>query len=141
MSQHENKRQGTLYEKKFVVRALEEGLDPHPCPGEYLAHDYLVTNRAGDVFKVQIKGTQITASDERRGPSERFRITAGHGANKEVLDCATVDVLAAYIEPYDAWYLIPCLKVRAKSVWFYPGNEKSKAQYEQFRENWDYFLG
>lgn len=137
-----SKRQGTLYEQKFVVKALERGLEPHPCPGEYLPHDYLVTNAAGRVFKTQIKGTSMTCSN--RGVEKRrhvrYRITAGVGSHKAHLDCAKIDVLAVFIEPEDTWYVIPCLKITGKGLWFYASNENSKARYEKYKEDWDYFL-
>ena len=137
------KRDGTLYEQRFVVRALEHGLEPHPTTGEYLQHDFLLGNAAGTVYKVQIKGT--SRPEYSRGAKEsrstpRYRIIAGRGHNKESLDCSKVDVLAAYVAPNDAWYLIPCLKLRSKGVWVYPDVENSRAYYEQFREKWDMFL-
>ena len=135
------KRQGNLYEQKFVVKSLEHNLEPHLSPGDYLPHDVLVTNPAGKVFKVQVKGTACEMKDPTR-QSNRYRITAASGCHSKVaLDCTKVDVLAAYIEPMDIWYIIPCLQLMGrKAAWFYPANEKSKAFYERFKENWGLFL-
>ena len=133
----DTKRAGTIYEQIFIVRALEEGLEPHPTTGAFFPHDILVTTTAGTSFRVQVKGTANPKSERRATP--RFRITAGTLRAKVPLDCSKVDVLAAYVTPVDVWYIIPCLKIKAPSIWFYPGVEGSKAYYEQFRENWDFF--
>ena len=122
----------------FIVRALQEGFDPHLSVGDFLPHDIIVTNAAGKAFRVQVKGTANAKAERRKNP--RYRITAGGSSTKAPLDCSKVDVLAAYIEPVNVWYLIPCLKIRSRSTWFYPRTEGgSRGYYEQFREDWDYF--
>ena len=135
-----SKRQGTLYEAKFVVRALENDLDPHPCPGEYLAHDFLVTNSAGQVYRTQVKGTAFVEKLNRKTP--RFKVLATTGNKvKSAIDCTKVDLLAAYVEPYDAWYVIPCMLLSSKTIWLYPSNPNSLAQYEKYSEKWNLFKG
>ncbi len=136
-SGNSNKRAGTLYEARFIVRAMEEGLEPHPCPGEYLAHDFIVTNAAGTTFRTQVKGTAWR--DEAKRKHRRWAIIAGSGKEKKPLDCTKIDILAAYVEPPDVWYLVPCLQIKSRGLWLYPDNLKSKAQYEKFKNNWDAF--
>jgi len=129
------KRQGTIYEAKFAVKALEYGLDPHPCPGEYLAHDFLVTNSAGEVYKTQVKGTAYMET-------KRYKVLATTGNKvKTPIDCTKVDLLAAYVEPCDSWYIIPCMQLSCKTVWLYPDNPNSIAQYERYQEKWNLFKG
>lgn len=134
------KRQGTIYEQKFIVECLERGLEPHPTVGDYSAHDLLVSNSSGKVYKVQVKGTScILGSSHRRDKSTpRYRITAGRGAKKTHIDCSKVDCLACYVP--DMWFIIPCLKLKGTSIWFYPSVTNSKAYYQQFYDNWDFFL-
>jgi hypothetical protein len=130
-----NKRDGTTYEAKFVVECLERDLEPHHTTGDYLPHDILVSNKAGRIFRVQVKGTSYC-----HAPRRRYRISAGVGASKDSLDCTKVDCLACTVLG-DFWYIIPCLKLRGKkALWFYPDVVDSKAYYEQFRDNWDFFL-
>lgn len=135
------KREGTIHETSFIVRCLEQGLEPHPTVGDYLPHDLLVSNSAGIVYKVQVKGTSTIYKDDgrRKGSSPRYRITAGAGGQKAPIDCSKVDCLAATV-PGGIWYIIPCLRIKGSAVWFYPTVEDSKAYYEQFKENWDFFL-
>jgi len=135
-----SKRTGALYEAKFVVKALEHGLDPHPCPGEYMPHDFLVTNAAGQVIKTQVKGTACADANNRK--NNRYKVLATTGNKvKTAIDCTKVDLLAAYVEPEDAWYVIPCMQLSAKTIWLYPGNPKSVAMYEKYRDRWNLFKG
>ena len=134
-----SKRQGTLYEAKFIVEALEHSLDPHSCPGEYMAHDFLVTNAAGKVFKTQVKGTQYCENDRK---TRRFKVLATTGNKvKTQLDCTKVDLLAAYVEPCDTWYIIPCMQLSSKTIWFYPSNPNSLGKYEKYKDKWNLFKG
>jgi hypothetical protein len=128
------KRNGTIYEQKFLVEAMEHGLEPHPTIGDYLAHDMLVSNAAGRAFRTQIKGT--TTRDPNRKMA-RWQMIAGQGRAKRPLDCSKVDILAAYVDPIDAWYIIPCMRIKSPTLWFSPG---TRGQYEVFMNNWDYFL-
>jgi hypothetical protein len=112
------------------------GLDVFVPLGDYLPQDCLISNAAGKFYRVQIKGTDC--SRLRSSNTERWRITAQcHG--KEPLDCTKVDVMAAYVLPMDTWYIVPCLEISSRCVWLYPSNEKSKAMYEKYKEDWDYF--
>jgi hypothetical protein len=141
-NQPNTKRDGTTYEAKFVVQCLLKGLEPHQTTGDYLPHDFLVSNHAGHVFRVQVKGTaHFVKSDpsRKKGSTPRFRISAASGGKKYALDCTKVDCLACVV-PGDFWYIIPCLKLRGRALWFYPSVVNSKAYYEQFRDNWDFFL-
>lgn len=136
-----NKTAGTVYEYKFFSKILELGYDLFTPAGDNLPIDCIVQNGAGKLYKVQIKGT---ASENREGGrnarSKRYKILAATGqSSKESIDCTKVDILAAYVQPVDTWYIIPCLEISAKSVWFYPHIENSKSMSERYKEQWDLF--
>ena len=136
-----SKQKGTMYEMLFIAECMKRGLHPHDSPGDYLAHDSLVLNNAGKVFRVQVKGTNT--SDERGSRMPRYRVTAksSNTPNHHGLDCTKVDVLAAYVGITETWYIIPCLKVEARrAVWLFPSNPDSKGQFEKYKDNWDYFF-
>jgi hypothetical protein len=135
------KRDGNLYEQIFFAEALKHGLEVFPPLGDYLPIDCLVMNSAGRVFKVQIKGTsKVTICPKNKG-SGRYKITASCGSlKKQPLDCTKVDVLAAFIEDLELWYLIPCMSLdNALTLGLYPNIPDSKGKHEKFRENWDLF--
>lgn len=130
-----NKSAGTVYEYKFFAKILEKGYDLFLPAGDNLPIDCIVQNGAGKLYKVQIKGT---ASENVK--SKRYKVLAATGQSSKVsMDCTKVDILAAYVEPVDTWYIIPCLEIGAKSVWFYPHIENSKSMSERYREQWDLF--
>ena len=62
-------------------------------------------NQAGRPFKVQIKGTGGLMK-EGRGGLGRYMVTVATGSKeKDPIDCTKVDVVAAYVEPKNCWYL------------------------------------
>ena len=134
-----NKQKGTAYEYRFFSNILDRGYELFIPAGDNLPIDCVVQNGAGKLFKVQIKGTASPESQNRKAP--RYKILAGTGNRSKVsIDCTKVDILAAYVDPMDAWYIIPCLELNSKlSIWFYPHSLDSKARTEQFRENWSQF--
>ena len=132
---------GSLYEQIFFAEALKHGLEVFPPLGDYLPIDCLVMNGAGRVFKVQIKGTGNSELCSKNKGAGRYKITTSCGnSNKSPLDCTKVDVLAAYIEDLELWYLIPCMSVdNALTIGLYPNTPDSRGKHEKFRENWGLF--
>lgn len=116
--------------------------------GDFLPHDIVVYGHNGNCFRVQVKGTATEARDSRRkNLNGRFRITAATGkSTKTIIDCNNVDVLAAYIAPWDLWYLIPCAAIKSKCCWFYPKGCTSRSRegkpyghFEEFKNAWEVF--
>ena len=137
-----NKSRGTVYEYKFFTRALDLGYDVFIPAGDNLPIDCIVQNGAGKLYKVQIKGTASENRESgRNARSRRYKVLAATGqSSKMSIDCTKVDILAAYVEPVDKWYIIPCLELSGtKSVWFYPHHEDSKSKSAQYLECWDLF--
>jgi len=135
-----NKTAGTVYEFKFFSKILELGYDWFMPAGDNLPLDCIVQNGAGKLYKVQIKGTASENREGGRTGKKRYKVLAATGqSSKMSIDCTKVDILAAYVEPVDTWYIIPCLEIGAKSVWFYPHIENSKSMTERYKEQWDLF--
>lgn len=135
-----NKSAGTVYEFKFFSKILELGYDLFIPAGDNLPIDCIVQNGAGKLYKVQIKGTNSENREGGRTAKKRYKVLAATGkSSKMSIDCTKVDILAAYVDPVDTWYIIPCLEIGAKSVWFYPHIENSRSMTERFKEEWDLF--
>lgn len=133
-----NKQLGTLYEQKFVVECLERGLHPFHPVEDGLLQDFIVMNRDGTMFRIQVKGTNSTVQKNPRA-TRRYKVIAGYGqSSKERIDCEFIDILAAYAEPIDTWYIIPCEEISGLSVWMSPGSYKNR--YEKFHESWSIFV-
>ena len=135
------KRQGNLYEQKFFAEALSRDLEVFTPLGDYLPQDCLVMNRAGKIYKIQIKGTGDKVADKSRTGLGRYMITTATGRlGKDSIDPSKVDVIACYVAPIPTWYLIPSLNIdNAVRISLYPHNPDSKAKHEKYREGWDIF--
>ena len=129
------KRRGSQYEAAFVTQALKRGLDILEPVGDYMIYDLMVSNSAGRIQRVQVKGT---SSQIKSKPG--YKIVAASGNLKKVpLNPDDVDVLAVYVEPCDVWYLIPVRKLDGGvSVYLNPAT-KVNAKYEVWKEAWNVF--
>jgi len=130
---------GTLFEHSFFVEAMKRGLVPFLPMQPRRPQDCIIMNQAGKMYKVQIKGTHTTVIES--SGAKRFKIQPVQGSvHKTPLDCTKVDILVAYVEPEDAYYIIPCMEIEnVKGIWLYSHNPKSKAKFEKYRDRWDLF--
>lgn len=135
-SRSSNKARGTLYEHRFIVQCLERGLAPFIPIESGSAQDLLVMNRDSTVFRVQVKGTSVPV--QKGKGVVRYKISASTGQYvKQVIDCQKVDIVAAYIDPLDSWYIIPCDEVNVTSVWISPSSQTSR--FEKYKDYWELF--
>lgn len=137
----DNKKKGSVWEYGFFAEAMKRGYDVFIPAGDHLPIDCVVQNSAGQLLKVQVKGTTRNCPDKRN--FARYKVLAGTGSSsKSPLDCTKVDILAVYVACLDVWYIIPCMALDGKvGLWFYPDNQKSKAKYETYKEAWDCLKG
>ena len=129
------KRRGSQYEAAFVTQALKRGLDILEPYGDYMPYDIMVQNADGRIQRVQVKGT---SSQIKNKPGYKV-IAASGNATKTPINPEDVDVLAAYVEPEDVWYLIPVVKLTGNvSVYLNP-HSKVNGRYEVWKEAWNVF--
>jgi hypothetical protein len=129
------KRRGSQYEAAFVTQALKRGLDILEPYGDYMPYDIMVQNADGRIQRVQVKGTGARIKGK-----PGFKIIAASGnTTKTPINPEEVDVLAAYVEPEDVWYLIPVVKLTGNvSVYLNP-HSKVNGRYEVWKEAWNVF--
>ena len=129
------KRRGSQYEAAFVTQALKRGLDILEPYGDYMPYDVMVQNADGRIQRIQVKGTN---SPIKGKPG--YKILAASGNIKKVaLSPEKVDVLAAYVEPEDTWYLIPVVKLNGNMSVYLNPNTKLNGRYEVWKEAWNVF--
>ena len=118
------KRSGEISQAAFLTKASMMGLNLALPWGDSERWDFVVWGRDQQrVMRVQVKGTGRLylggyevqpVHSTRRGGKKRY-------TKKEI------DVIAAHVQPVDAWYLIPIEAVgRAKSLRFYPESASSE---------------
>jgi hypothetical protein len=124
------KREGELAEARFVVKALEKGLIVASPHGDSSSYDKLVDN-GKRILKIQVKSTSV-----RMNRSYKIHSTKGC-TNKRKYEMADIDILACYIVPLDAWYLIPREVLGDRiTLSLFPHIKDSKGIYEQYKEKW-----
>ena len=129
------KRRGSQYEAAFATQALKRGLDILEPYGDYMPYDVMVQNGDGRIVRVQVKGT---GNQIKNKPGYKV-IAATGNATKTPINPDEVDVLAAYVEPEDTWYVIPVVKLKGNvSVYLNP-NTKRNGRYEVWKEAWNVF--
>ncbi len=127
------KRQGELAELVFAARAAKLGWQVSKPYGESSAYDFVV-DAGGKLWRVQVK----SVAAERDGT---YRIaSSGGGGSKHTYTEDDIDLLAAYVIPEDAWYLIPVECCATKSIHLCP-HRPSKRKFERFREAWELLAG
>jgi hypothetical protein len=150
------KRSGEISQAAFLLKAETMGFDVALPWGDNQKFDFLLRHRSGRAIRVQVKGTGRL---HRRG-YEVQPVHATRRGGKKRYTKRDIDVIAAHVQPEDAWYLIPIEKVgSAKSLRLYPGIEnnagnrnptrrKSRSAgrslrrrrtrlWEQWRDRWD----
>jgi len=133
------KRSGEISQAAFLLKAEMMGFDLALPWGDNQKFDFVVWHRNGRAMRVQVKGTGRL---HRRGYEVQPVHTTRHGGKKRYTK-KDIDVIAAHVQPVDAWYLIPIEKVaRAKSLRLYPGikrlqRERQTRDWEQWRDAWE----
>lgn len=126
------KHRGESAELKFMAEAAARGLTVLKPHGDSARYDVVVDNGAR-LLRVQVKSTSHLANGAYRCCyTTRYR---AYSAND-------FDILAAYVFPYDAWYIIPSSAVppgRVK-VDLYPHRPRGRRLYDSYREAWRLLL-
>jgi hypothetical protein len=65
-----------------------------------------------------------------------YSVAATTGAAKRPYRRAEVDVLAAYVVPEDAWYLIPVGAIWPRKTIRLSPHQRSRRKFETYREAW-----
>ena len=129
------KRRGSQYEATFIVESLKRELDVLESYGDYMPYDLVVQNGDGRFFRVQVKGTNSRIKNK---PGYKI-LAAGGNLKKVVLSPTEVDVLAAYVEPEDTWYLVPVVKLNGNMSVYLNPKTKLNGRYEVWKEAWNVF--
>jgi hypothetical protein len=127
------KWQGEIAEMAFQHKATKMGFTVTKPYGENESYDFIV-DAGNRLWRVQVKSTS-------RKWSNAYPVSAIHfGWGQKTRWAYTpeqIDILAAYIVPADAWYIVPVQAfVPALTLRFYPQIPGSNRRYERFREAW-----
>jgi hypothetical protein len=122
------KSTGEWAEVCFLARVLALGYRISKPYGDNAPYDFIVDS-GSRLSRVQVKSV---AAEQQNC----FHITLGHGLNKRGYASSELDLMAAYVIPCDAWYLIPLAAIgRIRALWFSP-HRPSRRKFELYREAW-----
>jgi PD-(D/E)XK endonuclease len=127
------KRRGEIAEMGFQHKASGMGFTVTKPYGESDSYDFIVD--AGNRFwRVQVK----SGSSMKRNA---YRVAVRHfwrrRQSKRAYTAEQIDILAAYVVPADAWYIIPVdVFSPSESLILFPHLPGHAGKYEQFREAW-----
>jgi hypothetical protein len=89
------------------------------------------------MLRVQVKST---SRRDRSNRNDRYSLLCASGCcQKTAYTGADIDILAVYIEPNDAWYIIPISEVTGTRLNLYPHKTGAKNKYEKWLNRWDMF--
>lgn len=129
-------RHGEVGELAFILKATSLGLTPSRPYGARLPYDFLL-DCGRRVLRIQVKSVFTS----RRGYHNRFHISVcQHNRTGSVAyNTDEVDFIAAYVAPFNTWYVIPVKVLQGRTViYVYPDGKRRKnaGLYETYREAW-----
>jgi hypothetical protein len=125
------KAQGDAAESLFLHRAVSLGFTVSKPWGDNSKYDFIVDN-GSRLIRVQVRSVSTPYENA-------FRISTAFGNNtKTPYGPEDIDLLAAYVEPRNAWYLIPVEAFApVATIWLFPHRTSRRShRFERFREAW-----
>ncbi len=130
MSIKQPKQRGEWAELLFMIRATEHGLVVAKPWGESSHYDFAVECNGG-FHRVQVKST-MSRKRNHYGCSLR--------GNRVYYTKDDIDFIAAYVIPWDLWYIVPAAVALTGQQKLYLSPEYRKSIYEPYRESWHLLL-
>jgi PD-(D/E)XK endonuclease len=126
------KRRGEIVELDFLSKVAAMGFAVTKPYGDSEPYDFIVDS-GNRLWRVQVKSTRYL----HKGA---YQILAHHWIGQQIwgaYKAEEIDILAAYIIPLDAWYIIPVSAfIPSLSLYFFPHVRAGRGRYEQFRDAW-----
>ena len=123
---------GERAECAFMFQALSRGLAVAKPFGDSCAYDAIVDrgpSRQKRLVRVQVRSTNVPNSC-------CFRVGCRLQGDSRAFTTDDIDFLAAWVIPYDAWYIIPARTLPTNEVKLFPHVPKSTSRTERYREAW-----
>ena len=138
----DTKRLGEVGELAFILKATSLGFTPSRPYGDRRPYDFLL-ECGPRVLRIQIK----SAFSNRLRDGHRYSVNTGISRKSEITEkrervgytSADVDFIVAYVEPQNAWYVIPVDALGQRTfINLYPlGKTRTiGGQFEKYREAW-----
>ncbi len=131
-----NKSQGEHAELRFMLQAMQRSLHVLKPWGDNSPYDLVLLDPRSTRFPPRIKRVQVKSTSSLH-TCGAYRVHAVFGGKKQAYALRHIDVIAAYVVPFDAWYVVPVRYVlRAPYIYMRPHLEHTKSSWERFRNAW-----
>jgi len=140
------KRLGEVSQAAFLLKAEMLGLNIALPWGDSERYDFVIWAAGGRAIRVQVKGTGRLHGN---GYDVQAVHTSRDGKKKRYTK-DEIDVIAAHVQPLDAWYLIPIEEIgRSRCLRLHPeasrkaGGRRShgRRDWERWRDAWEVLGG
>ena len=130
---------GERAECAFVFQSLQRGLAVAKPFGDSCAYDFIVDSphskpraRRPNLLRVQVRSVGYKTQ------WGLYAVPVWRGRKKRRITPAEIDLVAVWVRPEDAWYIVPARVLRPHHwLWFAPHVKNSHARFERWRERWD----
>ncbi len=129
----DQKTRGEWVELLFMAEAARMGLKVARPHGDSARYDVIVEGEGG-LRRVQVKSTTFN----RNGCYECLCFWSRVSKTRQAKQYSEeqIDVVAAYVVPEDAWFLIPACEIRTKTLYLPPKARAKKSKYRKYLEAW-----
>ena len=129
----DQKERGEWVELLFMANAARLGLKVARPHGDSARFDVIVEG-GGKLHRVQVKSTVFN----RNGCYECLCFWSRVSKKRESKQYSEeqIDLVAAYVVPEDAWFLIPVSDLRSKTLYLPPRERAQQSKYGRFLEAW-----
>jgi hypothetical protein len=130
----DQKERGEWVELLFMANAARRGLKVARPHGDSARYDVIVEG-GGKLLRVQVKSTLFN----RNGCYEClcFWSRVGKKRESQAYSEEQIDLVAAYVVPEDAWFLIPAKDLKTKTLYLPPRERAKSSRYGKYLEAWE----
>ena len=124
------KQQGDATELRLMLLNHELGYTVSKPFGDNTKYD-LIVDTGKELQRVQVKSTR---RKETSGGMDCYNCLVCSGSDsKQVYTEKDIDYIAIYVIPENAWYKIPIVEIKGKTVKLYPHRNSQRNTYEKYR--------
>ena len=118
---------GDIAELKFMVLFRQKGYIVSKPMSHHSRYDFIIDS-GNEMKRVQVKSTSSLLKDKNCYMCHSYT-----QKSKIRYSSFDIDFVAMYVDPYDAWYMIPIESISSENIKVYPHRAYLRSKYEKYR--------